>query len=195
MFPPALLGAVLALALVLTACGGGTVPPAPREAPPEAVVATPITEEPRAHAVGGASESKATEKPTATPTPAVVDEGGPGAVWAGTASHYGQNYDPLINPKASGWLGCARYENQRGDNIYDTTDPSIAATLQLAEGGLWSCGTRFLLTGPAGTIRVIRQDSCPGCGPRDIDLSEAGFERVCGPLSVGRCDIAIEVLD
>lgn len=33
-------------------------------------------------------------------------------------------------------------------------------------------------------IVVIRQDSCPGCAPNVIDLSERGSELVCGAVSV-----------
>jgi hypothetical protein len=41
-------------------------------------------------------------------------------------------------------------------------------------------------------IMVVRQDSCPGCDSDLIDLSEAGFERVCGDLSRGVCEVRVE---
>ena len=54
----------------------------------------------------------------------------------------------------------------------------------------WPCGTKLRITGPPGTISVVRSDSCPGCGKHYLDLSEAGMVAVCGEL--GKCRVKIE---
>lgn len=119
---------------------------------------------------------------------------------SGTASHYGESYE-------GGILGCGRYDS--GDGRYHSADTSIAAT----NNPEWGCfqqlrvcarmdefsESRSLsadqLVPQMRCIEVIRQDSCPGCRATDIDLSEAGFEIVCGPLSVGRCAVEISVVN
>ena len=97
------------------------------------------------------------------------------------ATTYGQSYEGQR-------LGCAGY------GVYRDADPTIAAVgpSRYAE---WSCGTRLLVTGPAGSVEVIRQDSCPGCDsygdPRFIDLSGAAHRAVCG---AGTCRVTVQVM-
>ena len=83
---------------------------------------------------------------------------------SGIATHYGYSYH---------WqrMGCG--------GIYSSYDESIVA-VSPARYAEWPCGTELLVTGPAGSIVVSRQDSCPGCSPNMIDLSEAGSIAVCG---------------
>lgn len=81
-----------------------------------------------------------------------------------TATHYGVSYHGQR-------MGCG--------GVYDTADPTIAA-VGPAWYGAWPCGTVLEVAGPAGTIEVVRQDSCPGCGAGLIDLSEAANAAVCG---------------
>lgn len=82
----------------------------------------------------------------------------------GTATHYGRSYQNQP-------LGCG--------GRYDTNDPTIAA-VGPARYSQWPCGTRLLVSGPAGSAILERKDSCPGCSPTMIDLSEAANELVCG---------------
>lgn len=89
------------------------------------------------------------------------------------ATHYGTSYNG--SP-----LGCPGY------GTYSSSDPSIAA-VGPPYYSQWPCGTVLELEGPAGTLVVIRQDSCPGCGSELIDLSEAGILQVCG--SLGGCEV------
>ncbi len=126
-----------------------------------------------------------------------------------TATHY-----------CTGYSGCGYEGNSLGcGGTYSSFNESIVAVgpSRYAE---WPCGTqlrvceaatgRTLAQEPntqeaygAGLSRVqtlrcisvVRQDSCPGCSHYLIDLSEAGFERVCGPLSVGVCEVTIEQPD
>ena len=93
----------------------------------------------------------------------------------GRATHYGESYQGQT-------MGCG--------GTYDTADPTIVA-VSPDRYESWPCGTRLRVTGPAGQQDVVRTDSCPGCTGNWLDLSEAGFARVCG---VGTCEITIEVL-
>lgn len=122
-------------------------------------------------------EPTATPAPTpaATPTPQDAPVYGYGV--AGEVTHYGQSFNGQT-------MGCPPYDEYWGWNT------SIAA-VGPSRYQEWPCGTAFTITGPAGTIRVVRQDSCPSCSGTHIDLSEAGFESVCGPLSIGRCRVTI----
>ena len=74
---------------------------------------------------------------------------------------------------------------------YDTNNTRILAV----PPSMYSVpmGTRFTVTGPAGSIEVERTDSCPGCDtrtPRLLDLSEAGIIAVCG--SLGSCYVTLQ---
>jgi hypothetical protein len=93
----------------------------------------------------------------------------------GTASYYARSFE-------GGRTACG--------GVFRHSDPSVAA-VSVSRSAVWPCGTRLTLSGPAGVLMVVRSDSCGGCGPNDVDLSEAGFVRVCGSLAVGRCRIEI----
>ena len=114
-----------------------------------------------------------------TPSPpaerAPVASEPPVEVVYGRATHYGESYQGQT-------MGCG--------GTYDTADPTIVA-VSPDRYESWPCGTRLRVTGPAGTVDVIRTDSCPGCSGNWLDLSEAGHARVCG---LGTCDVTIEVL-
>ena len=84
----------------------------------------------------------------------------------GTATHYGPSYHGQR-------MGCA------GAGSYSSYDPSIVA-VGPARYQEWPCGQQLQVSGPAGTIIVVRQDSCPGCSANMIDLSEQGSIEVCG---------------
>lgn len=100
---------------------------------------------------------------------------------SGTATHYGASYNGQS-------MGCRPY------TPYSSYDASIVAVRpsRLME---WPCGTALEISGPAGTLIATVQDSCPGCVPSKVDLSEAGFELVCGPLSRGVCNVTIRRVD
>lgn len=147
---------------------------------PEATAAPtfpPQPEEPEASSPSLAEKPFSQLWPTATAT-ALPKEGlvsgllGPLPTLSGTASYYAQIFE-------GGRTACG--------TVFSHSDPTVAAT----RTGGWACGTRLTLTGPAGTLTVTRLDGCGGCGPTDVDLSMAGFQRVCGALSIGRCSIRI----
>lgn len=102
---------------------------------------------------------------------------GPGTL-NGWITHYGESY-------AGGPLGC-------GVGIYDPADPTIVA-VGPARYSDWPCGTRFRISGPAGSIIGVRVDACPGCGANHLDVSEAAAAAICG--YVGNCEVTIEVLE
>lgn len=82
--------------------------------------------------------------------------------------------------------GCPGHTYNRHDPTYLAAPPARYAT--------WPCGTLLLIEGPVGSILATRQDSCPGCGSNHVDLSEAGFQEVCGPLSLGRCRVTVTAI-
>jgi hypothetical protein len=94
-----------------------------------------------------------------------------------TATHYGFYFAGLP-------MGCW--------GIYDPYDPTILA-VGPALAQWWPCGTQVQVCGHLGCIVAVRQDSCPGCGPYLIDLSEAGIAMVCGE-GTSTCDVQIQEL-
>lgn len=102
----------------------------------------------------------------------------PAAAQDFTATHYGESYNGR-------GMGCG--------GTYWSSEPNILA-VGPSRYREWPCGTQIEITGPGGTLVVTRTDSCPGCGPNLLDLSEAGNSIVCG----GRphtCRVSIQVLD
>ena len=83
------------------------------------------------------------------------------------ATHYGVSYN-------GGSLGC-------GTGEYSSTNERILAAPP-ARDKEWPCGTVLRITNPANgqSIEVERHDSCPGCGPNTVDLSESGLDILCG---------------
>lgn len=78
-------------------------------------------------------------------------------------------YHPSL---AGGPLGC-------GYGPYRPSDPTVVA-VSPARYREWPCGTEFQITGPAGSMRAMRKDACPGCSANHVDLSSAGSTAVCG---------------
>lgn len=113
------------------------------------------------------------DAPVASPEPADAPEG----FW-GEVTHYGESFNGLA-------MGCD------GAGRYYSWDVGVAAVPWPSRDSEWPCGTRFVVSGPTGSIHVVRTDSCPGCGSNHLDLSEAGMLAVCGYL--GRCPVWIEV--
>jgi len=72
---------------------------------------------------------------------------------------------------------------------YSGSDPSIVA-VGPARYAEWPCDTELLVTGPAGALVVVRQDSCPECHRNVVDLSEAGSHAVCG-VPAHTCEVTI----
>jgi hypothetical protein len=119
-----------------------------------------------------------TELLTAEPTH--EDEPAPSTpIIRGWATHYGESYQ-------GGVLGC-------GTGYYDTDNPDIVAVgpSRYAE---WPCGTQLRVCGPAGCTIVTRHDSCPGCSPNVLDLSEAGNKLVCGDPPY-TCEATIQLIE
>ena len=93
------------------------------------------------------------------------------------------------------------------NSLYHSADPTIAA-IGPARYAEWPCGTQLRVCSRVGDIGqayadlgmvpslrcliVIRQDSCPGCGPNAIDLSEAGLAAICP--GDDWCPVTIQVL-
>jgi len=122
---------------------------------------------------GGEGLSDATGAPPAPPGPPDA------APIEGWATHYGEAYNGQR-------MGC------QGAGLYSSDDPTIVAVSpeRYAE---WPCGQQLHVSGPAGSIVVTRQDSCPGCGANVLDLSEEGNRRVCG-IPEHTCRVIIEVM-
>jgi hypothetical protein len=116
------------------------------------------------------------DAPTAPP------DGAETASDAGYATHYGGGpaWGDAIDYNGLP-LGCG--------GIYRSEDPTIAA-VGPARYAQWPCGTQLEICGPVGCAVVERQDSCPGCGPNVIDLSESAHQLVCG---AGTCEISFKV--
>ena len=70
-------------------------------------------------------------------------------------------------------LGCSQY------GVYDPDNQLIIA-VSAAYHLQWPCGTQLQVCGPSACIVGVRADSCPGCGPAQIDMSRAGVLAVCG---------------
>jgi hypothetical protein len=138
------------------------------------------------------------------------DAGGDRVSIEGRATHYCRTYTDC--GYAGQPLGC-------GGGVYDPYDPTIVA-VGPARYAEWPCGVQLQVCarglevprmgsgekGPGAfakqgrdemsvvrCITVVRHDSCPGCGPYLIDLSEAAFEIVCGDLERGVCAVSISV--
>lgn len=113
------------------------------------------------------------------PTPTIAPTAPAPEAWAyvgvGRVTRYGYSYEGLP-------MGCG--------GTYRSADPYILA-VGPARYAEWPCGTVLRLTGPAGVLEVARTDSCPGCGPNLLDLSEAGHARVCGAVG-NNCQVTIE---
>mgnify|MGYP001604815369 CR=1 FL=1 len=125
-----------------------------------------------------------------------------------TVTHYGESYNGQP-------LGCGGGHGSR-DAYYHSDDPTILAVgpSRYAE---WPCGTRIRLCSRTQSesdlreeplsetvslrlqgvrcIVVVRVDSCPGCGPFLLDLSESAngalcaterypYPHTCGPITV-----------
>ena len=95
----------------------------------------------------------------------------------GIATHYGAGY-------AGQSMACGGF--------YASDDASISA-VSLARDREWECGVHLDVCGLYGCLRVVRQDSCPGCDKDHIDLSEAGITFVCGDQA-DVCDVTIQAL-
>jgi hypothetical protein len=135
------------------------VPPTPTPAPPTATsTATPKPAAPTATKKAGAP----TQTPTPTPTPTQSPTGD--STVLGTATFYSDNLDGRT-------MGC-------GGN-YTPSNPYIVA-VGPAHYDEWPCGTKIEICGPSACLTALRTDSCPGCGPTEIDLSHAGYNTVCG---------------
>ena len=80
-------------------------------------------------------------------------------------THYGESYNGQV-------LGC-------GGGYYSSDNATIVA-VGPGRASAWPCGTMLQICGPVSCALAVRQDSCPGCSPYVLDLSEAGIGQVCG---------------
>ena len=83
-------------------------------------------------------------------------------------------------------VGCHDY------GLYSSDDPTIVAVNPTLYEEI-PCGSLLELCGPGGCLLAARKDSCPGCRPDGFDLSEAGFQEVCGDAD-GVCTASVRVL-
>lgn len=156
------LAAAVLIAAMATA-GGQTPTTETRQAAtatvrPHTAVPEP-TPEPTTEAVA------ATATPEARPTPEPWIDYGP----TFTATRYGESYN------GSGF-GC--WVNGAPVGYYSSDDPSILAAPP-ARYAEWPCGTELEVCYGDRCLSVVRVDSCPGCGPNHVDLSEAGLWYLC----------------
>ena len=158
-----------------TATPTATSTPTPTPSP----TATPVPPTPTATSTPTVTPTPSpTATPTSTPTstPTATSTPLPGSL-NGTVTHYGVEFQGLP-------LGCGGF--------YDTDDASIIA-VGPDHYDDWPCGTPLEVCGPAGCIEGERQDSCPGCAPNQLDLSEAGIAIVCG-AGESICEVTIRQL-
>ena len=94
-------------------------------------------------------------------------------------THYGSRFSQRS-------LGCYGY------GPYSSDDPSIIAVNPTLYKDL-PCGSVLELCGAGGCLTAARKDSCPGCRPDGLDLSEAGFKQVCGDAD-GVCTASVKVV-
>jgi len=112
-----------------------------------------------------------------SPIPAATATVAPLRWVTGSATHYGESFNG--QPMAC-W------------GTYSSQDTSIVAVAYPSMDEAIPCGTRLRVRGAAGTIDVVRVDSCPGCAANQLDLSESGQLAVCGFL--GRCSVEFAIL-
>lgn len=129
-------------------------------APPPILVSTPTP------------EITATVEPTVTPEPSPIPSPTPSPLTTTfTATRYGESYNGQQ-------MGCV------GSGLYDSNNPVIFAAPP-ARYAQFPCGTKLNLCYQDRCQEMWRVDSCPGCGPNHVDLSEAGIWYLCA----WRCDI------
>ena len=95
----------------------------------------------------------------------------------GSATHYGAQYNG--SP-----MGCG--------GLYQSENMTIVA-VDPTHYTDWACGSFLLICGPTGCIVAVRQDSCPGCAPGLVDLSEYGYLATCG--NQYPCAVRVQKLD
>jgi hypothetical protein len=109
------------------------------------------------------------------PAPPAAGQAGD-ALCCFVATRYGTSYE-------NSPLGCPAYTLPAGrpDRLYHSSDPQILAAPP-ARYREWECGQGLWIVNPKNGRRlyVVRVDSCPGCGPMHVDLSEAGMAYLAG---------------
>lgn len=90
------------------------------------------------------------------------------------ATHYGESYNGQQ-------MGCV------GSGLYSSQNEHIIA---VGYNSPYECGDKLRVIGPIGSIDVWVVDTCPGCGPYHVDLSEAGIGKVCG-WGTDICEVTI----
>ncbi len=120
--------------------------------------------------------------PTETPLPdqLVATPGSGQTLFAGELTGHATMYAPSL---AGNTLGCNGY------GVYDPANQTVVA-VGPALYDTFPCGTVLQICGPGGCIVAAREDSCPGCGGADIDMSTAGVTAVCGD-GVLECEVTI----
>jgi hypothetical protein len=100
-----------------------------------------------------------------------------------SATHLGESF-------VGDTMGCA------GAGVYLSEDESMLA-VSPERYTEWPCGTVLRVTNPQNgqSIVVTRKDSCPGCGAYNLDLSEAGLDKLGGRTGSGKLEgLQVEVL-
>lgn len=84
-------------------------------------------------------------------------------------SFYATHYGPSYNGQT---MGCG--------GLYSSENSTILA-VPMAMNSQIRCGQEFRITAPNGNVLIVnRSDTCPGCGNKTFDLSEAGIKQLCG---------------
>lgn len=82
-----------------------------------------------------------------------------------------------------------------GNCSFDATpnDLDIAAFDAQSYAGSTACGACVKVKGPSGEVTVRIVDSCPGCDPNHLDLSESAFAKIAEP-SRGRVPVTFSTV-
>lgn len=96
------------------------------------------------------------------------------------ATRYGESYNGQN-------MGC------NGAGVYDSDDPTILA-VSPARYSEWPCGTILRVCFQDRCQEVVRTDSCPGCGPNHLDMSESGLWYLCRSQCGVLHDLSVTVL-
>jgi len=123
---------------------------------------------------GGGSDGSGASGATAAPTSGDPTGGGPAC---GGADHSGEG----TYYAADGSGNCSFPANPG--------DPMVAAMNITDYMASAVCGACVQIDGPSGQIVVKIVDSCPGCAPGDIDLSEGAFPMIAAK-ELGRVPIS-----
>ncbi|KAI9004892.1 RlpA-like double-psi beta-barrel-protein domain-containing protein-containing protein [Phycomyces nitens] len=104
---------------------------------------------------------------------------------------------PLLNRQSGSFSGSGTYYNVGPGSCGETnsdTEMVVAVNIGQMDNGPNPnnnphCQKMVSIKGARGVVKARVVDTCPGCSEGGLDMSPALFQRVCGDLGRGRCDI------